>query len=100
MRTALEGQLLDIRDVTKSKGVLVHVAGGEDVTLEEVTKAGELVMKSLPPHVRIVWGARAEPNRNGHVRVMVVLTGVESTFLAAQQPRFQLGPLKLGAAKA
>jgi cell division protein FtsZ len=100
VRTALEGQLLDIRDITKSKGVLVHVAGGEDVTLEEVTKAGELVMKSLPPHVRIVWGARVEPNMNGHVRVMVVLTGVESTFLATQQPRFQLGPIKVGATKA
>lgn len=96
VRQALDGQLLDIRDITKSRGVLVHVAGGEDITLEEVTKAGELVTKSLPPNVKIVWGARVEPNMNGHARVMVVLTGVESTFLSQQQPRFSLGPLKVG----
>ena len=96
VRSALEGQLLDIRDPTRARGVLVHVAGGEDVSLEEVTKAGELVTKSLPPTTRIVWGARVEPNMQGSARVMVVLTGVESTFLAQQGPRFQMGPVRVG----
>src|SRR5713101_2419587 len=58
VRQAIDGQLLDIKDVTKSKGVLVHVSGGDDVSLEEVTRAGELVTKSLPPSTRIVWGPR------------------------------------------
>jgi cell division protein FtsZ len=96
VRTAIEGQLLDIRDISKSRGVLVHVAGGADITLEEVTKAGELVTKSLPANVKIVWGARVDPTINGSARVMVALTGVESTFLAQQQPRFQFGVLKIG----
>lgn len=91
VRKALDGQLLDIRDPSKSKGVLVHVSGGEDITLEEVTRAGELVTRSLPPMTRIVWGARVDPTMSGDVRVMVVLTGVESTFLAQQQ---QQAPLK------
>jgi cell division protein FtsZ len=96
VRTAIEGQLLDIRDITKSQGVLVHVTGGQDITLEEVTRAGELVTKQLPPKVRIVWGARVDPTLEGHARVMVVLTGVESTFLAQQEYRFSLGALKVG----
>jgi cell division GTPase FtsZ len=58
----------------------VHVSGGDDITLEEVTRAGELVTRTLPHNVRIVWGARVDKNMNGHARVMVVLTGVESTF--------------------
>ncbi|MBI2648140.1 MAG: hypothetical protein HYW93_00590, partial [Thaumarchaeota archaeon] len=62
----------------------------------EVTRAGELVTKSLPPYVRIVWGARVEPQMSGHARVMVVLTGVESTFLSQQSYRLSLGPLKVG----
>src|SRR5271156_725412 len=96
IRQAIEGQLLDIRDVTKSQGVLVHVTGGSDVTLEEVTRAGELVTKSLPPRVRIVWGARVDPTLEGRVKTMVMLTGVESTFLAQQQDRgFSFGPLKI-----
>ena len=95
VRLAIEGQLLDIKDATKSKGVLVHVAGGEDVSLQEVTQAGELVTKSLPASTRIVWGARVEPHLQGAARVMVVLTGVESTFLAQQANRFQMGPIRV-----
>ncbi|TLY00466.1 MAG: cell division protein FtsZ, partial [Thaumarchaeota archaeon] len=61
-------------------GVLVHVAGGEDITLEEVTRAGELVTRSLPQDVRIIWGARVDPSLRGKARVMIVLTGVETNF--------------------
>ena len=95
VRQALDSQLLDIKDVTKSRGVLVHVTGGEDVTLEEVTRAGELVTRSLPPSTRIVWGARVDPSMNQRARVMVVLTGVESTFIA-ERAGWGLGPLKIG----
>jgi len=80
VRMALDTQLLDIKDMSCAKGALVHVTGGDDITLEEVTRAGELVTRSLPHKVRIVWGARVDNSMNGHARVMVVLTGVESTF--------------------
>jgi hypothetical protein len=33
---------------------------------------------------------------NGHARVMVALTGIESTFLSENGYKFSLGPLKLG----
>ena len=83
--------------MTKSQGVLVHVTGGSDVTLEEVTRAGELVTKTLPPKVRIVWGARVDPTLEGRVKTMVMLTGVESTFLAQQEEySVNFGPLKFG----
>jgi cell division protein FtsZ len=95
VRHALDTQLLDIKDISKSQGVLVHVAGGEDVTLEEVTRAGEIVTTSLPPNTRIVWGAKVDPSMDHKARVMVVLTGVESTFLS-NQPKWGFGPIKIG----
>jgi cell division protein FtsZ len=98
VRQAIEGQLLDIKDITKAKGALIHVSGGSDITLEEVTKAGELVTKSLPPSAKIVWGARVDPSMGGHARVMVVLTGIESTFLAENAYKVALGPIKWGKA--
>jgi cell division protein FtsZ len=81
VQSALDAQLLDIKDSTKAFGVLIHVVGGEDITLDEVTQAGEMITRSLPPKARVVWGARVDPTLQGRVRVMVVLTGVESTFL-------------------
>ncbi len=96
VRQAIEGQLLDIKDITKARGALIHVSGGDDITLEEVTQAGELVTRSLSPKAKIVWGARVDPTMNAHARVMVVLTGIESTFLATNGYKFALGPLKVG----
>jgi cell division protein FtsZ len=92
-QAALDAQLLDIKDSTKAFGVLIHVSGGEDITLDEVTQAGEMVTRSLPAKARVVWGARVDPTLQGKVRVMVVLTGIESTFLASQ-PRGIAGLLR------
>jgi len=90
VKIALEGQLLDINDVTKAYGVLIHVSGGEDLTLEEVYRSGELVTRSVSPKSKIVWGAKVNPEMQGSAHVFVCLTGVESAFLT-QQPRKRLG---------
>jgi cell division protein FtsZ len=66
--------------MSTANGVLVHVSGGDDITLEEVTRAGELVTRSMPHEVRIIWGARVDQTMKGRARVMIVLTGVETNF--------------------
>jgi cell division protein FtsZ len=89
---ALNGRLLDIEDVTKAKGLLIHVSGGEDLTLTEVNRAAEIMKRSLPPNTKIIWGARVEQDLQGAVSVMAVVTGVESAFLRKNSKHF--GPLK------
>jgi cell division protein FtsZ len=91
-RMALQTQLLDIKDMSMANGVLVHVSGGDDITLEEVTRAGELVTRSLPHEVRIVWGARVDPSLRGKARVMVVLTGVETNFVGSAKQEVAEAP--------
>lgn len=95
-KKALDSQLLDINDMTKSHGVLVHVEGGADMTLSEVTKAGELVTRSLPPETKIVWGARVNDHLGKQVRLYIVLTGIESAFLTQerQRRRRKFGPFR------
>jgi len=78
---ALDGRLLDIEDITKARGVLIHVAGGEGMTLQDVHHAGELVKRSIPPKAKVIWGAKVDKALKGTANVMVVLTGVESAFL-------------------
>jgi cell division protein FtsZ len=82
---ALGQPLLDIAELSATKGVLIHIAGGEDMTLEEVAKVGELVASKVPHTTNIAWGARVDETITGRVRVMAVLTGVESTFLAEKK---------------
>ncbi|MGB9915001.1 MAG: hypothetical protein ACPLIG_03260 [Candidatus Bathyarchaeales archaeon] len=90
---ALNDRLLDIEDVTKACGLLIHVAGGDDLTLFEVNHAAEIMKRSLPPKVKIIWGARFDKELKGAVSVMAVVTGVESAFLKKREKR--LGPIKL-----
>ncbi|MDI6886197.1 MAG: hypothetical protein QMD22_07660 [archaeon] len=52
--------LLDIADLSATRGVLIHIAGGEDMTLEEVAKVGEMVASKVPHTTNIAWGARVD----------------------------------------
>lgn len=76
--------LLDV-SYEGAHGALIHIVGGPDTTLEEVTKVGELVTDSLDPEAQVIWGARITEDMAGKLRVMTIVTGVKSPFI--------LGPL-------
>ena len=78
---ALNTQLLDIGELTKCEGALIHIEGGDDMTLEDVTRAGEIVLSRISPTARVSWGARVNSKMQGAAKVTVVLAGVDSPFL-------------------
>ncbi len=78
---AIAVPLLDISDMSATYGVLIHIVGGEDLTLEEVAVTGELIMDKVPNTKRVIWGAKVDDQLTGRVRVMAVLTGVKSPFM-------------------
>ncbi|MFZ3060164.1 MAG: cell division protein FtsZ [Candidatus Methanoperedens sp.] len=82
---AISTPLLDVTDISASYGVLIHIVGGEDLTLEEVAVTGEMIMDKVPNTKRIIWGAKVDNNLTGKVRVMAVLTGVESPFVSGKK---------------
>ena len=82
---ALDNQLLDIEDISVARGALVHVEGGEDMTLEEVNRAGELVLESVNKDARVVWGSKINSTLDNRIRATVVLAGVESPFLMSEK---------------
>ena len=82
---ALAVPLLDISDISATHGVLIHIVGGEDMTLEEVAAAGERIVDKMPNPKRVIWGAKVDSSLTGSVRIMVVLTGIESPSLKASE---------------
>jgi len=90
---ALNERLLDVEDITKARGVLIHISGGADMTLEEVHRGGELIKRYMPPNTNVIWGAKVDPALKGKATVMVVTTGVESAFLKTQKKK--VGRFKL-----
>ncbi len=75
---ALSTPLLEVTDISSAYGVLIHIMGGEDLTLGEVALAGELMLKKAPNTGRIIWGAKVDEALGGRVRVTAVLTGVSN----------------------
>ena len=51
------------------------------MTLEDVNRAGEIVIERISPNARVSWGARVNSTMQGSMRATVVLAGVESPFL-------------------
>jgi cell division protein FtsZ len=78
---ALDNQLLDVEDISKATGALVHIEGGEDMTLEDINRAGEMVMEKVSKDARVIWGSKVNPELEGKIRSTVVLAGVDSPFL-------------------
>ena len=82
---ALEVPLLDIPDISAAYGVLIHIAGGEDMTLDEVAVAGERIVDKVPDTRRVIWGARVDSSLTGKVRIMAVLTGIKSPIIVGKK---------------
>lgn len=80
VKGALSNPLLDI-SYDGATGALIHVAGGPDLTLEEINKVGELVTESLDEDANVIWGARVTEEMRGKVSVMTIITGVKSPWI-------------------
>jgi len=80
VKRALSNPLLDV-NYTGATGALIHVTGGDDLTLDEVSRVGDLVSSSLDPDAQVIWGARISEDMNGKLRVMTIITGVKSPYV-------------------
>ena len=80
---ALDSPLLGEVDISSTKGALIRVVGGPDMTVSEAERAAELVNDRINPNARIIWGCSVDPQSEGMVRIMVVLTGVKPPELKA-----------------
>ncbi|MBI4362117.1 MAG: cell division protein FtsZ [Euryarchaeota archaeon] len=77
VRHALNHPLLDV-DYRGATGCLLHITGGPDLTLKEAEEIAELLTYELDSHANVIWGARINPNFEGRVRLMAIMTGVQS----------------------
>jgi cell division protein FtsZ len=80
VKGALANPLLDI-NYEGATGALIHVTGGPDLTLEEISHIGEMITESLDEDANVIWGARVTEEMKGKVTVMTIITGVNSPWI-------------------
>ena len=72
---ALRSPLID-EEITGATGILLSIAGGDDMTLIEVNEAAEAIRAAATDETNIIFGATVDDRLNGQVWVTVVATGI------------------------
>jgi cell division protein FtsZ len=72
---ALRSPLIDA-EITGASGILLSIAGGDDMTLIEVNEAAEVIRGAATDDTNIIFGATVDDRLTGQVWVTVVATGI------------------------
>jgi cell division protein FtsZ len=84
---ALRSPLIDA-EITGARGILLSIAGGDDLSLVEVTEAAEVVRSVATEETNIIFGATVDHRLTGQVWVTVVATGLgKGARMVSKAPR-------------
>ncbi|MDH7509239.1 MAG: cell division protein FtsZ [Methanomassiliicoccales archaeon] len=76
VKDALSNPFLDL-DFTGATGALIHITGGNNLTLKRVTRVVEGITAFLDPQANVILGARVDDDYEGVIRVIAIITGIE-----------------------
>lgn len=82
----LKNSLLDV-DIAGANGALIHITGGQDLTLGEANGIGELLTENLDPKATVIWGARVDPTFENKIETIAIFTGVHSPYIKSSGER-------------
>src|SRR5437870_5420569 len=74
-RRAISSPLLEGASVNGSRGVIINVTGGPDLSLVEVSEASSIVQEAAHEDANIIFGAVVDPSLKGKVKITVIATG-------------------------
>ena len=74
---ALRSPLIET-EIAGARGILLSIAGGDDLTLYEVNEAAEAVREAATDETNIIFGATIDDRLSGQMWITVVATGFGS----------------------
>jgi cell division protein FtsZ len=80
---ALRSPLIDT-ELVAARGILLSIAGGDDLSLYEVNEAAEAVRAAATDDTNIIFGATIDERLTGQIWITVVATGLGG---ASRRPR-------------
>jgi cell division protein FtsZ len=75
-RAAISSPLLEL-SIEGAKGVLFNIAGGPDMTMNEVDEAARIISETADADANIIFGATVNPRLSDQMRITVVATGFD-----------------------
>ncbi|BBE74514.1 cell division protein FtsZ [Oharaeibacter diazotrophicus] len=80
---AIANPLLDEVSMKGSRGLLISITGGKDLTLFEVDEAATRIREEVDSDANIILGATFDDSLEGVIRVSVVATGIDQEAIQA-----------------
>ena len=71
---AISSPLLET-SIAGATGVLVSITASEDIQLDEVEIASQMIHEEAHPDANIIWGAAFDPNLVDEIKVTIIATG-------------------------
>ncbi len=87
-RMAVVSPLMET-SINGARGVLINITGSEDMGLEDVEAAANLVQEAAHPEANIIFGATFDDSMQDEIRVTVIATGFEDNSGAAEKAAAQ-----------
>ena len=95
---AISSPLLETT-ITGAKGVIVNITAPQDVILDDVYEASQMIQEQVDPDANLIWGASLSDELTDEMVVTVIATGfnfdpekVESTRTVVPQPEPEPDP--------
>lgn len=83
-RQAISSPLLEV-SMDGARGVLFNIAGGEDLSLQEVEEASRIITQAADPDANIIFGATIDKGAFDSIRITLIATGFDESRKRLQQ---------------
>ena len=90
---AISSPLLET-NITGATGVLVSITASEDIQLDEIDAASNMIYEEAHPDANIIWGAAFDPALQDEMRVTVIATGFISNGQDVKKPENNVRPAR------
>ncbi|CAB1117229.1 unnamed protein product [Ectocarpus sp. CCAP 1310/34] len=74
---AISSPLLD-SPIDKAKGIVFNIIGGNDMSLQEINAAAEVIYGEVDPTANIIFGALVDERMEGRMSITVLATGFQT----------------------
>jgi cell division protein FtsZ len=89
---AIASPLLEETSIEGARGLLINITGGEDVTLNEINEAAEIITEGADGDAQILFGAVVDESFDDELQVTVIATGFHAVPEGAQLPATKATP--------
>ena len=82
---AISSPLLET-SISGAMGVLVSITASEDIQLDEIETASQMIYEEAHPDANIIWGAAFDPTLEDEMRVTIIATGFDHMKRESTKP--------------